>query len=60
MIPEVMILDIREQIVQKVMQTLKGRIDAETADMIQDVLVIELNEYEIRERCTSRKWQQCI
>lgn len=45
-------MDIREQIIQKVMQSLKGRIDPEISDIIQDVLVIELNEYEVQERCT--------
>lgn len=45
-------MDIREQIIQKVMQALEGRVDAGTADIVQDVLVIELNNYEVQERCT--------
>lgn len=45
-------MDIREQVIQKVMQALEGRVDAGAADTIQDVLVIELNNYEIMERCT--------
>ena len=40
-------MDIREQIIQKVMQALEGRVDAGAADTVQDVLVVELNSYEI-------------
>lgn len=45
-------MDAREMIIQKVMQTLEGRVDARTADTVQDVLVIQLNNYEVQERCT--------
>ena len=45
-------MDIREQVIQKVMQALEGRVGQETADIVQDVLVLELNSYEIQERCT--------
>lgn len=45
-------MDAREIIIQKVMQTLEGRVDARTADTVQDVLVIQLNNYEVQERCT--------
>ena len=34
------------------MQALDGRTDAGTADIVQDILIIELNNYEIQERCT--------
>ncbi|GFI28995.1 tyrosine recombinase XerC [Lachnospiraceae bacterium] len=45
-------MDLREQIIQKIMQALDGRTDAGTADIVQDILIIELNNYEIQERCT--------
>ena len=45
-------MDIREQIIQKVMETLEGQVEPETADLVQDVLVLELNRYEVQERCT--------
>ncbi len=45
-------MDIREHVIWKVIQALEGKVDTETADMIQDVLVIELNNYEMQERCT--------
>lgn len=45
-------MDIREQIIQKVKEALTGRIDEQTENIIQDVLTIELNRYEVQERCT--------
>ena len=45
-------MDIREQVIQKGMQALEGRVSQETADIVQDVLVLELNCYEVQERCT--------
>lgn len=45
-------MDIREDIIQKVLERLKGRVEQETLDVIQDALVIELNRYEVQERCT--------
>lgn len=45
-------MDIREQIIQKIMQALDGRVDAGTVDIVQDILTIELNNYEVQERCT--------
>lgn len=45
-------MDLREQIIQKIMQALDGRTDAGTADIVQDILTIELNNYEAQERCT--------
>lgn len=45
-------MDLREQIIQKIMQALDGRTDAGTADIVQDILTIELNNYEVQERCT--------
>lgn len=46
------IMDIREMIVQKVMERLQGRAAQETIDVVQDVLITELNQYEVQERCT--------
>lgn len=45
-------MDIREEIIQKVIQALEGRVDAKTVDTVQDVLIMQLNSYEIQERCT--------
>ncbi len=45
-------MEIREEIVQKIMDALDGRTDTETKDVVRDVLTIELNRYELQERCT--------
>lgn len=45
-------MDIREMIVQDVMEKLKNKVEQAVADIVQDVLVIELNSYEVQERCT--------
>ena len=45
-------MDIREMIIQEVMAALQGRAAPETINTVQDVLVIELNKYEVQERCT--------
>ena len=45
-------MDIREQIIHKVMEALEGRVDTGVTDTVQDILVIELNNYEVQERCT--------
>lgn len=45
-------MEIREQIIQKVVRALEGRVDTRTADTIQDVLIMELNNYEVQERST--------
>ncbi len=45
-------MDIRTDIVQRVMDTIRGRVDADAADLVQDVLVMQLNRYEVMERCT--------
>ena len=34
------------------MDAIRGRVDAEAADLVQDVLVMQLNRYEVMERCT--------
>ena len=52
-VPEVVtVMDIREQIIHKVMEALEGRVDTGVTDTVQDILVIELNNYEVQERCT--------
>lgn len=45
-------MDIRETIISAVMEALRGRVEPETANIVQDVLVIQLNRYEVQERCT--------
>lgn len=45
-------MDIRSEIVQKVMQVLIGKVDDDVIDMVQDALIIQLNAYELTERCT--------
>lgn len=46
-------MDIRETIIRAVMSALQGRVPEETINAVQDVLVIELNQYEVQERCTA-------
>lgn len=45
-------MDIRETIIQTVAAALQGKAEPETVNLVQDVLVIELNRYEVQERCT--------
>lgn len=45
-------MDIRTEIVQKVVQVLIGKADDDVIDMVQDTLIIQLNAYELTERCT--------
>lgn len=45
-------MDIREIIVQKVVERLRDRVTPKTTDIVQDVLITELNQYEVQERCT--------
>lgn len=45
-------MDIRTSIVQKVMEALQGRVGEEVTCIVQDVLVMQLNAYEVTERCT--------
>lgn len=49
---EVVFMDIRTIIIQKVTEALRGRADEEVLSMVQDVLVMQLNSYEVMERCT--------
>lgn len=45
-------MDIRMNILKNVTNMLYGRVDESTVNLIQDVLTIELNNYEIQDRCT--------
>ena len=45
-------MDIRTDIIQKVTEALQGRVNEETVGLVQDVLVMQLNQYEVTERCT--------
>ena len=45
-------MDIRITIIQAVMTALQGRVTNETANIVQDVLTLQLNSYEVQERCT--------
>ena len=44
--------DIRTSIIQSVMQALNGKADDDTINLVQDVLIMQLNNYEVQERCT--------
>lgn len=46
-------MDIREIIIQSVMTALQGHVDMDTANIVQDILTLQLNAYEIQERCTA-------
>ena len=45
-------MDIREQIIQNVMEKIRNKASQEVQDVVQDALVLELNNYEVQERCT--------
>ncbi len=45
-------MDIRTNIIQNVVNRLSGRASEDIISMVQDSLVIELNQYEMQERCT--------
>lgn len=49
---EVIHMDIRTSIVQSVISVLSGKADDNIIDLVQDVLIIQLNAYELTERCT--------
>lgn len=44
--------DIRSSIIQQVIGKLQERADEDIINLVQDVLVIQLNKYEVLERCT--------
>ena len=45
-------MDIREDIIQSVVKALTDRVTQDVIDIVQDILVIQLNKYEVQERCT--------
>lgn len=45
-------MDIREEIIQRVKEALAGRVDWQTETVVEDILTIQLNKYEVQERCT--------
>lgn len=46
-------MDIREMIIRSVVAALQERVPDEIIATVQDVLVLELNQYEVQERCTA-------
>lgn len=46
-------MDIRETIIRSVVSALQERVPEEVINTVQDVLVLELNQYEVQERCTA-------
>lgn len=45
-------MDIRLKIIQNVTEQLQDRVDQDVLEVIQDVLVVQLQKYEMQERCT--------
>ena len=45
-------MDIREGIIQSIVEALTDRATQDVIDIVQDTLVIQLNKYEVQERCT--------
>lgn len=45
-------MDIRETIIQAVVEALQDRVPDGVTDIVQDVLTLQLNNYEVQERCT--------
>lgn len=46
-------MDIREIIIRAVVTALQEQVSEEVVNTVQDVLVLELNQYEVQERCTA-------
>lgn len=46
-------MDIRESIIRAVVTALQEQVSEEVVNTVQDVLVLELNQYEVQERCTA-------
>ncbi|MFR8548839.1 MAG: phage integrase N-terminal SAM-like domain-containing protein, partial [Lachnospiraceae bacterium] len=46
-------MDIRLSVIQSVVAALQSRVPSETLTIVQDVLTLELNQYEVQERCTA-------
>ena len=45
-------MDIRSNVIQAVIEAIQERVDDDTANLVQDVLTMQLNAYEVTERCT--------
>lgn len=45
-------MEIREKIIQEIMRALQNKVSEDVITTVQDVLVIELEQYEVQERCT--------
>lgn len=45
-------MDLREKIIESVMEKLQNRVPEDVQNIVQDTLVIELNKYEVQNRCT--------
>ena len=45
-------MDIRERIIQTITERLQTKVPENVLDLVQDILTMELNQYEIQERCT--------
>lgn len=45
-------MDVRIEIVEAVKDALQGRVGDDVINIVQDALTIELNRYEVQERCT--------
>ena len=46
-------MDIREVIIRSVVSALQERAPEDVINTVQDILVLELNQYEVQERCTA-------
>ena len=45
-------MDIRKTFVNTVVETLREKVSNEVVDILHDVLIVKLNDYEMQERCT--------
>ncbi len=52
LVMEVVFMDIRTSIVQKIVMALTGKAKDSIINLVQDALTMELNSYEVTERCT--------
>lgn len=46
-------MEIREKIIQEITRALQNKVPEDVITTVQDVLVIELEQYEVQERCTN-------
>lgn len=53
-------MEIRQVIIQSVLQALQGKVEPEVLDTVQDVLVIQLNQYEIRSVAQNLRYQTTV